>query len=196
MVLEVFTAIGLAASIVQFVDYGTRLFSKSKEIYHSATGASSENVDLQIICTTLGELSEDLASASPTYLSLSPSYSKDEKALVTLAHECNKAASELLSILDKLQNRKGHTKFTSFRQALLVMWNENRIAEISKKMNRFRDQVALCLTKIMLYGRLFVFPSHIVPDSQNIVIDSLVFYLCCRTSQMPISGWSPGRLTR
>jgi hypothetical protein len=155
MVLEVFTALGLASSIVQFVDYGTKLFSKSKEIYHSATGASSENFDLQVVSLTLQDLSNDLANTS--YLALGP-WSRDEKALAALAHECNKAASELVSLLKTLQNRKGNTKFKSFRQALLVMWKENRVAEMSKKMNRFRDQVALCLTKVMLYCCLVVLP--------------------------------------
>lgn len=45
MVLDHLSAISLASSIVQFVDFITRLGSKGHEIYLSVEGASVENHD-------------------------------------------------------------------------------------------------------------------------------------------------------
>lgn len=43
--MEALAALGLAAAVVQFVDFGSRLVSKSQQLYHS--GALLGNVDME-----------------------------------------------------------------------------------------------------------------------------------------------------
>jgi hypothetical protein len=52
MALDAISAIGLAANILQFVDIIAGLLSDAKEIYHSAKGATTENIELQSLAET------------------------------------------------------------------------------------------------------------------------------------------------
>jgi hypothetical protein len=45
--MDPISILGLAANILQFIDYGTQLLSGTQEIYRSATGASSENIEIE-----------------------------------------------------------------------------------------------------------------------------------------------------
>ena len=46
MVLEAFVALSLSASIVQFVEFGSKLLNESRQVSKSATGASKEHESL------------------------------------------------------------------------------------------------------------------------------------------------------
>lgn len=52
-----FSAIGLAGNMVQFVDFGCKLFSQTREIYSSATSASAQIGDEDAITRVLYDLS-------------------------------------------------------------------------------------------------------------------------------------------
>lgn len=52
--LDPFTALSLAASVVQFIDFGVRLLTDSAELYH--TGTLLQHEDLEIITSDLVEV--------------------------------------------------------------------------------------------------------------------------------------------
>ena len=58
--MDPLTAIGLASSIVQFVDYGTKLIGGAREIYHSTTGTTAQNETLELVATEMKEWSSRL----------------------------------------------------------------------------------------------------------------------------------------
>ena len=60
MVLDPFSALGLASNVVQFVDYASRVVSKSVEQYESAAGCSRELVDTEAVAQHLGKLAQSL----------------------------------------------------------------------------------------------------------------------------------------
>lgn len=56
------TAIGLASSPVQFVDFGIRVVSKGFKIYRSVDGCLIENLDLEVVTNDLIVLQKKLAT--------------------------------------------------------------------------------------------------------------------------------------
>ena len=58
--MDPFTAIGLAASIVQFLEFGRKLVSGAVEIYRNVDGATSSNILLEQITTDLHDLCNEL----------------------------------------------------------------------------------------------------------------------------------------
>ncbi len=56
--LDPLTALSIASSIVQFVDYGSKLLSKSYELYESADGTTIGNAELEVIAKDLQDLNE------------------------------------------------------------------------------------------------------------------------------------------
>jgi hypothetical protein len=57
------SALGVAASVVQFIDFAEALFSGTYQIYKSATGQTKFNFDLMTITTSLNTLNNDLRSS-------------------------------------------------------------------------------------------------------------------------------------
>ena len=58
--IETLAAVGLASNIISFIDFGTKLFSRSRKIYNSADGAIDEHASLSIISSDLQKLSASL----------------------------------------------------------------------------------------------------------------------------------------
>src|SRR6266566_2274950 len=62
--MDILVAIGLAGNIIQFVDFGGKLISKTAEIYKSSTGALVENVDIETATNNLVLLSTTLQDSA------------------------------------------------------------------------------------------------------------------------------------
>jgi hypothetical protein len=72
--LDPFTALSLAATIVQFVDFGSKILSDSREIYKA--GSISDHGDIKLITTDLaalaGRIQHDIGPASDIESPLNP----------------------------------------------------------------------------------------------------------------------------
>jgi hypothetical protein len=62
--LDPLTAVGLAANIVQFLDFTLKLVTETRDIHHSASGHSAKSASLSAIADDLKSLSEGLLLSS------------------------------------------------------------------------------------------------------------------------------------
>ena len=85
MVLDSFSALSLASSIVQFVDFSSKLFSASFKIGSSATGVSRETE--QIIAQTM-DLQKIWPQLSASSVRLDTGIGVSDNALKILAQDC------------------------------------------------------------------------------------------------------------
>lgn len=136
--LDPLSALSLAAAIVQFVDFGTKIVLSAAEIHASATGSLTKNVELFSITIDLSEISGKLVLGDRTQRD---KYSKDEQALASLAMQCREVANTLLTTLEDLSLKGPHKRWKSVRQALLSVWRESEISDIRKRLDTFRDQL-------------------------------------------------------
>lgn len=74
--MEALAALGLAAAVVQFVNYSTGLVSKGRQIYYSSTGALAENTEMEEASKRLQALTEPLQI--PT----------EDEAIATICKKC------------------------------------------------------------------------------------------------------------
>jgi NACHT domain len=130
--MEILTAIGLAGNIIQFVDFGGKLVSKTAEIYKSGTGALIENVDIETATNDLILLSTKLHDSA---------HSAGDTALKKLCQSCGDVAQQLLLALDKVKANGKHQKWKSFRKALQSVWNKEDIAALEQRLARYRDEL-------------------------------------------------------
>jgi hypothetical protein len=135
MVLDPFTAIGLAGNIVQFVDYSSKLISSTHEIYRSSTGSSKDHDHLEGIATRLLELSRSLEQPKPFG---TESY---EKAIHELRKECILDAESLLKLIKALKARK-ESKWSSFRQAVCSAAKKNEISRLERRLSDHQSGLA------------------------------------------------------
>lgn len=135
--MDPLTALGLASNVIQIISFISHLVSKSREIYKSADGELVEQLELQTIAKSLQDLSADL----PSQLGRQKSLSKTEKQLRDLSGCCNEVSIELIGAIQQLKAGGNHKKWSSFRQALNSIWEEDRINALSKRLERYRSQL-------------------------------------------------------
>ncbi|OAP54357.1 hypothetical protein AYL99_11458 [Fonsecaea erecta] len=141
MPLDPFSALGLAANIVQFIDFSCGLISDAKEIYHSATGATANNVGLQGIAESLSRLSSTLVNPlHPT----SDAVSAAEREIVKIAASSRDIGDEMLATIQSLKLGEGsHRKWRSFRQALSTTWKRDKIAHLHRRLEDARSNLSI-----------------------------------------------------
>lgn len=144
--MEPWNALGLAAAIVQFVEFGSRLISTSREIAVSASGLSKEHETLDEICSHLRFLADELDEASsepPQHRGL-----HDEDALRKLSDKCRATAMELQKLLQSLYSTPGGT-ISSLRQALrATTWGQHKVNVVEAKLKEYRQELLIHLVAI------------------------------------------------
>jgi hypothetical protein len=141
MPLDPLSALSVAASVVQFVDFGTQILSKGKKLYKSVDGALPENIELEAAAVRLQSLTvpikSSLRSASQSFLS------ETEQALEDICKGCVDVSDELVPLLELLKLSEGnkHRKWKSCRQALKSMRSKEEIGEVASRLERFRNEL-------------------------------------------------------
>ena len=133
---EVIAFFGLAANVMQFLEFGSKIVSVNHR-------AGQQYLALDIIATDLERVTHDLEvsiQAKP-----SDDASQSDLMLQQLATQCRDVCLELLQVLNKLQVHDGRGKWKSFYKALASVWSERQINGLHKKLDSFRQQLILHL---------------------------------------------------
>jgi hypothetical protein len=147
--MDPFSALSLAASVVQFLEFGAKLISESSEIYKSSRGLSIEHAELEDVCLNLGSLSSDLAEASAESTFNTIQRSQKEEGLRRMAVACSKIADELLAALRKMNlHERHHRKLNSFRQALKNAWGKGKVKSLEARLDKYKQDMSLHLAAI------------------------------------------------
>ena len=166
MALEGLAALGFASNIVQFVEFGCRLFSQSKELYRSSSGHLDEAVELDNITRSLSRLSNNLIlkhkpsshdsdiesgngveQIPPIQPENTLGIDSGENDLVLIATDCKKVADELSEALKQLKVKNPKKRWQCFRVALKRIWKPERIDDMSRRMERLSNKMTMCLVQ-------------------------------------------------
>lgn len=148
MVLEAVAAVGLATSVVQFVDFTIKLVSKGNQYYKSADGVLTENRELEAIANKFSTLSQNLAKSSEIFPPAKQA-SDEENALRNVARECETVALEFVEVLNQLRVDGAHRKWKSFRQALKTIWQKEDIQDMLHRLQLAREEMVVHLLVVI-----------------------------------------------
>jgi predicted kinase len=137
--LDPLSAISLASSIVQFVDFTSKVVSGARELRNSEKGSTAANQEL-----------DDLASDIKTYVQ-KIQYTEDSikgteasgnsETLKRLSQQCEKIASDLLEVLGRLKLKDNRRGWNSVHKALLTAWKQSEIDELQKRLDRIQHEL-------------------------------------------------------
>ncbi|OCK82329.1 hypothetical protein K432DRAFT_349202 [Lepidopterella palustris CBS 459.81] len=178
MVLDPFTALGLAGNVLQIIDFGSKLFSEGSELYKSSIGASSSNVQLEKDTKTLRQLSDKISSALGSTSIPIQELSDDEIALRGTATSCQRTADELLSILLDLRVKGPNRKRQSLLQAFRGVRKKEQIEQLCDRLSEYRGQLTLHLVHILneYQGAIGAKVDFLIDENQRMQV--------CRTTQL------------
>ena len=145
MVLDPLSSLSLAASILQFIEFSSKLISKTNEI--RKTGTTEDVVDLEYVSTSLDEICEGIQTDNQNS-ALDDGLSKLDLAnkhrMDDIARACQGVAKDISTALNKLAQKKCQShKWQSFYQALQLVWKRDRIDRLGAKLNDLRSQLTL-----------------------------------------------------
>lgn len=137
--MDPITAIGLASSILTFIDSATKIVRGTYEVYQSTSGATAENVHVD---TIVGDLSEITAN----FITDIPGRTNNEIALRDLASNCQAVSGKLQALLNTLKVSGDHTTWNSLKVKIKSMRKESEIVSMEKQLSDYRAQI---LTRLM-----------------------------------------------
>jgi hypothetical protein len=149
-IMDPLVALGVAAAVAQFIQFAASLISASNEIFHSAKGATADNLEIEEVYQKLHSLSKKL-EATP----LQPS-SEHEVALRQLSADCRSDCAELLEVLEKLRVDGGKNRlWRSIKTGLKTAWDGRKISALEKRLERTQRAMSI---HVGYFVRYTVFP--------------------------------------
>lgn len=138
--MDPLTAVSLAGTIVQFVDFSSKLLSAGRELYKSTAGSLTVNDEIELVTSDL--------------LAIIRKLRPDETISLEFRKICDEAArlaQELLGRLDKLKvKEKDREKWKTMKQALASVWSKDDITALFERLSRISDAIE---TRILLSVR-------------------------------------------
>ncbi|KAF2198163.1 hypothetical protein GQ43DRAFT_483523 [Delitschia confertaspora ATCC 74209] len=140
--METLTALSLATSVLQTIDFSSKILSKAGQLRKSCTGVLPENTELEKVVMHLRNLIQELQERNslPTSTSQTQNHG-GAHALISLVNMCIQTAKELLDVLEMLKVRGAKTRWKSFRQAVKSVWTKEKIGDMVNRLELIRGGV-------------------------------------------------------
>lgn len=130
------TGIGLAAAVVQLVQFSINAATTCQEIYQQ--GSTSDQIDADITAGHLERLTTSLQQSLRNTGTQSAGLSKEEKDLIDLGRKCEDCANKLQRELRKLQARPQASALEVARKAARSIWKKGSIVKIQEQLEGYR----------------------------------------------------------
>lgn len=136
------SAVGLAAAIVQLVEFSWNLLSTAHTVYTSKSGLTAEHEDLNGIADNLIKLDNDLTAVA--------GLGEIPDSLRVLASHCKEIAEELRQILYTLRVKYPHKKWQSFVQAIRSVYMKDQVESLAQRLDRLKSEMQLQISLVLL----------------------------------------------
>ena len=140
--MDPFTAIGLVANIIDFLDFGYKAISASRELRQSVSGTTAENEGIGFLAAKLHGISLDLRSGKPKTV-----MTADELRLDDLVGECQNVSTGLLALLDGLKVRKLNSKRSAISAIARNLRKKDERDRLETRLDKCRQQLHLQLSQ-------------------------------------------------
>jgi hypothetical protein len=137
--MDPITAIGFAANILQFIDYGAKVVTGVIEIYGAASGNTQESRNSETIEMEMRLFAAKLQPPENARLS------GEERALCKLAAGCQGLAKQILDLLEKIKPKSQKSKGSSLIAGLKTKMYAGERRRLELQLSNCRAQLDLQL---------------------------------------------------
>ncbi len=140
--MDPLTALSVAGTVVQFVDFGTKILRGTYAIYRSAAGALPVNEELEIVTRDLALLAAKLRRPLRADDGRAARvHSTQQVALQSLCDECVRVAEKLVARLERLKVQERHQAWRSFHHAIKAAWAQKEVDELTTTLAKYRASI-------------------------------------------------------
>jgi len=142
--MEALAAIGLACTIVQFIDFSSKIVAGATKIYSSGAGTIPELEDSDIVSQRLRSLAQRLRD--PVADSLVPN---EETNLLSLRTKCVELCDDLQNLVQKTKISRAGSKTAALRASWRMIRQKERLTSLQARLDRYRIQILGHLLEMM-----------------------------------------------
>lgn len=151
--MDPLTALSLAGTIVQLVDFGTKIVRGTYNVYRSTTAALPVNEELEIITRDLAVLATKLRRPLQAEdISAGLLHNTQQVALQSLCDQCVRVADKLLARLEGLKVKGKKQAWRSFQHAIKAAWAQKEVDELTATLSKYRASIHTYLQLSLRYG--------------------------------------------
>ena len=149
--MEPLSALGIASSVVTFLDFSFKLVGNAQEIYKSTTGETISSTELRIRADRLKLLTTRIeAQKNPQHYLQQPS---DRSVPSALLDQCVEASSQLTSALDRAVAQRRRI-WPSARNAIKGILGERQVKSLEYRLSKCCSELQLHLIANLNDGQL------------------------------------------
>ena len=139
--MDPLSALSLASSIAQLIDFGSELVAKGFRIYKSVDGSLVEHVNKEVAIQHLVYLTAKLQDPVAIGMPDSVANVVENHALHALCTKSRSVGEELLASLQAARVEGKNRKWKSFRQALRSVSTEETIIKIETRLAALKEEL-------------------------------------------------------
>lgn len=143
------TAVGLAAAVVQLVQFSAGVVSESVDIHKSTSGSTQQNANLEAFVRKFEDLKIDLDKREAAWASATASPA--QRSLQGVTTECSQLSNELLDKLKSIKVNDGHLK--SVRTALKSVMAKSTIESMQQRLSQMESHLQQSVLVQMRWAR-------------------------------------------
>lgn len=156
--MDPLSALGVAAGVVQFLQFSSAILNSTVKIYQSSQGISDQSQHLSEIYTKLSQLSSGLQTEVLSHESTenaSQFVQSCSSAVIQLGKDCKTDCDRLLDIISKLQLCPSSGRWwKSFRNALKEHLKSDEISYLQKRIENYETTIMMHLCTLSRYYSL------------------------------------------
>jgi hypothetical protein len=149
--MDPMSALTIAASVVQFVDYAGKVITSTKRIYKTYNNDAGENVDVKTITESLVSFYKDLSDNLQTTMAVS----SHDQPMISLCQRCRITCDELIAVLASL-SKQACSVWGSFQVAIGSIWGADKVKELRSRIDDYRQQMTMILLLSLKYVSSFL----------------------------------------
>jgi hypothetical protein len=144
--MDPLTALSVAGTIIQFVDFGSKLLSSGIELYKSVQGTLKVHEELELVTSDLNSVIIKFRQRSRSPLGeidrpLTTDNQHQEDSFHTICDEAARIANELLTRLQKLKVKANGKlrSWESLKAAVKAAWSQDEIASLTRRLSTLKE---------------------------------------------------------
>lgn len=151
--MDPLTALSAAGTIIQFVDFGSKLLSGTVELYRSSVGFLEIHQQLELVTSNLKSVVIKMRQACQCEAGegerpLREDDQRQEDSIHAICDEATRIADELLGKLANLKVKgEKHRVWESLKAVIKAAWSKEEIKALSGRLSQLREALS---TRTML----------------------------------------------
>jgi len=166
--MDPLSALAIATSAAQFLDFGYSIITGTAELYQSSTGLTEQNLNIATLSARVRKLASlvDTAAKRPA---ISPLVSPHDAQLRQITKDCTAISNQLLEIIDELRLKEKHTVAASIIATIRAKQREPKIRGLHRRLVSGRSELTAILVALVQYDG---FPPCFCVTRANPSVDS------------------------